>query len=62
MKSVCAEPVSPDMKAATEQTGNQHDNNDNNTMVRMMIKQLITTRVVMVAKLIIAIIRMVVTS
>ena len=35
MKSVCAEPVSPDMKAATEQTGNQHDNNDNNTMVRI---------------------------
>ena len=31
--SVCAKPVSPDMKAPTEQTGNQHHgNSDNNYM------------------------------
>ena len=28
--SVCAKSVSPDMKAPTEQTGNQHGDNDNN--------------------------------
>ena len=30
--SVCAKPVSPDMTAPTEQTGNQHGNSDNNYM------------------------------
>ena len=30
--SVCAKSVSPDMKAPTEQTGNQHGNSDNNHM------------------------------
>ena len=30
--SVCAKPVSPDMKAPTEHTGNQHGNSDNNFM------------------------------
>ena len=34
--SVCAKSVSPDMKAPTEQTRNQHGNNDNNYMVSIV--------------------------
>ena len=48
--SVCAKPVSPDMTAPTEQTGNQHGNSDNNYMVVLVTKQLITTWVVLVTK------------
>ena len=58
--SVCAKSVSPDMKAPTEQTRNQHGNSDNNYMgsivdqavnnymIVLVINQLITTWVVLV--------------
>ena len=49
--SVCAKLVSPDMKAPTEQTNNQHgDQAVNNYMVVLAINQLTTTWVVLVTK------------
>ena len=49
--SVCAKPVSPDIKARTEQTGNQHGDQVLITaQVVLVINQLITTQVVLVTK------------